>query len=139
MRIIILCSITICMFVLVFTINTNGQTVKGTIRKISATEISLRKRATKKVTPKYPKEALKVKASGVAVVEITISEKGDVSDVKILETPHKSIDISMNAALKQWKFVPFTFKGKAEKVSGKITYYFVIENQQNKVESPYPF
>lgn len=112
--------------------------IKGQLlKKLSVHETTLRKKGIKMVIPKYPKEAIKANASGVAVSEITISEDGTVIDVKILESPHKSINASMIEALKQWKFNPFYLKGKPQKVSGKITFYFVLENKKAKVESPY--
>lgn len=116
-----------------FVAESKGQTIK----KIVVHETTLRKKSTKKVVPKYPEEAIKANSFGVAVSEITISEVGDVINVKILESPHESIGDSMVKALKQWKFFPFTFKGKPQKITGKITYYFLIENNQAKVESPY--
>ncbi len=112
--------------------------VKGQmLKKLSVHETTLRKKSIKTIVPKYPKEAIKVNASGVAVSEITISEDGTVVDVKILESPHSSINASMIEALKQWKFNPFYLNGKPQKVSGKITFYFVLENKKAKVESPY--
>lgn len=123
----------ICSFIPYFIKEVKGQTLK----KIGVHETTLRRKTIKSVVPKYPKEAIKASASGVAVSEITISEDGYVIDVKILESPHKSINASMVEALKQWKFNPFYLNGKLQKVSGKITFYFVLENNKAKVESPY--
>jgi TonB family protein len=123
----------ICLFILHFVTEAKGQTIK----RVVVAENSLRRNAIKTVIPKYPKEAIKARASGVAVTEITISEDGSVIDVKILETPHKSINGSMTEALKQWKFHPAKLKGKPQKITGKITYYFVLGNKEAKVESPF--
>jgi TonB family protein len=68
---------------------------------------------------------------------LTISENGNVVSVNILESPHKSISNAVIVALKQWKFIPFTIKGKPEKVTGKITYYFIVDGEKNRVESPF--
>lgn len=106
-------------------------------KKVTAHEITLRKKATKLVVPKYPQKAIKRAATGPAIAEILISEEGNVLDVKILESPHESISVSMTDALKQWKFSPFTIKGQPQRVTGKITYYFTIQNRTGKVEAPF--
>jgi TonB family protein len=123
----------ICLFYPNFVENADGQTLKRYVIH----EITLRKKAIKTVAPKYPREAVKAAASGVAVSELSISEDGSVTSVKILESPHKSINASMIEALKQWKFAPFLLNGKPQPVNGKITYYFVIENNKGRVESPF--
>jgi len=129
------CSLTIGILITIAfaALTSNAQTPK----KITVGEMDLRKNAIKKVVPNFPPKALKAKASGVAVAQINISEDGLVLDVQILESPHKSIDLAMIEALKQWKFYSFYLKGKPQKVTGKITFYFVIENQRGGVESPF--
>ena len=88
------------MLILHFVGDAKGQTIK----RIVLHEVSLRRHAIQTVVPKYPKEAIKSQASGIAVSEITITEDGSVIDIKIVESPHKSIDASMIQALKKWKF-----------------------------------
>jgi TonB family protein len=124
----------ICLFMLPFAGEVKGQQ-KPT--KITVGEITLRKKAIKTVIPRYPKEAIKANISGVAVSEIAVAEDGTVADVKVLESPHQSINDALIEALKQWKFSAFTIKGVPQKVSGKITFYFVLENNKPKIESPY--
>lgn len=123
--------------VFVFFVGQIAESFGQTPTKIVVHETSLRKKAVNTVVPEYPKQALKEKVSGVAVAEIVVSEEGTVINVKILESPHKSINLSMKEALKKWRFKPYTIKGIAQKVTGKITFYFVIENEKSKVESPY--
>lgn len=125
--------LTMCLLILSIVSETRAQTPK----KIIAHEIALRKKATNIVVPKYPNDAKKAKASGVAVAELTISETGAVLNVKILESPHNSISAAMTEALRQWKFSPFTIKGQPQKIEGKITYYFLLEKKTARVESPY--
>lgn len=123
----------VCLSLSLFVMDAKGQTP----RKIVVHETTLRKKATKTVIPKYPEKAVKSKSAGVAVAEITVSEDGSVMNVKILESPNKLIDASMTEALKQWKFYSFYLNGQPQKVTGKITFYFVIENKKAKVESPF--
>jgi len=65
----------------------------------------------------------------VTVAQIRLDEKGEISSVEILQAPHKSIARATAEAVRNWAFY-FDSK-KDEKpicISGKLTFYFVLEN-----------
>lgn len=104
----------------------------------TASEGSLRKIATKIVIPLYPQKSIKRKAKGVAVAQIMINQDGDVSKVEILEAPDSMISTSVTEAVSQWKFRSSKIKdGPSVTVKGKLTFYFVIDDQgKGRVENP---
>jgi TonB family protein len=71
------------------------------------------------VSPEYPKKnapALK-SGQGVSVAgTFVVTEKGDVEDVKVLESAGRIIDESVLAAVRQWKYEPAQKLGQKVKV-----------------------
>ena len=102
-------------------------------------ESVLRKRAVKVVMPVYHARAIKLRAKGVAVGEVQINERGEVTSVNVLDAPDESIEKALADALKQWKFQPLTDNGVAFNVEGKLTFYFVIEGSKFLVKNPRQF
>ncbi|HSK74135.1 MAG TPA: energy transducer TonB [Pyrinomonadaceae bacterium] len=103
-------------------------------------EDGIRKSAVKTVMPVYPKESLKKQAQGVAVAEVQYDGNGDVTDIKLLESPDSPTGKAVVDAMKQWKFNPSKLKGKPVSIRGKITFYFVInETGKGEVKNPKQF
>ncbi len=103
-------------------------------------EDGIRKSAVKKIMPAYPKESLQKKSKGVAVAEIQYDGNGDVSEVKILESPDSATGESVAKAMQQWKFKPSRMNDKAISIRGKVTFYFVIDAKGvGRVENPKQF
>lgn len=109
--------------------------VEGTVL-----EKTLRRHAIKKVLPEFPQNALTSSTTGVAVAKISISEKGNVKSVEILEAPHPLIAKATVAALQQWVF---DFQSSEEEnpvcFSGKLTFYFSIIDGKPVVRDPVAF
>lgn len=102
-------------------------------------ENHLRTKAISSFMPRFPKAAKKARSSGVAVAQIIVNEFGQVIDVQILEAPHPAIGDAVKEALYRWRFTPFSVKGQALKVRGKMTFYFVNDKRGTRVENPYPW
>lgn len=105
-------------------------------------EGSLRKMAIKTVMPTYPADSIKRGSTGVSVSQLIFDEAGVVIKVDILEAPDKSISDEIKKALQQWTFKPTRWKdenGPPTKIQGKLTFYFVIEKGQARVENPKQF
>jgi len=103
---------------------------------IKVSEISLRKLATKTVLPDFPEEAKKRGAKGVAVAQLEVDEKGDVAQVEVLEAPDPLIKKAVADATKQWKFKPSASSGEPVRIQGKLTFYYVIDRNEARVENP---
>ena len=121
-------------FCLPSTLHATPQTPMG----IRYSEGILRKKATKSVMPKYPDEAQKKGIQGVAVAQLYVDEKGDVIKAEVLEAPDSSTKQAVAEATSQWKFTPSTMKGEPIRFRGKLTFYFVIEDGEARVENPKP-
>lgn len=82
-----------------------------------------------KVNPEYPPAARSKRIEGTVIASVLISEKGDVSDVKILRGAGGSsgLNEAATAAIKKWKFRPAVKEGKRVKVW--ITYPIVFKLQ----------
>lgn len=105
-------------------------------KKISVTERALRGRAIKVVPPAYPKESQKGKATGVAVVQLDIDDKGEVTEVEVLEAPDSFIRTAVTDACRLWTFRPTTVQGESVHVRGKLTFYYVLDSKGARVENP---
>jgi len=81
--------------------------------------------ALKKVTPSYPEEARKARISGSVLVQVLISEEGQVISAEIKEGPEELREAALEAA-KQWTFNPTIFEGRAVKVQGILTFNFAL-------------
>lgn len=97
---------------------------------------SLRTITETTVVPLYPQDAIKARQTGVAVALVTVTEKGVVSKVEVLEAPSPSIGGSLSDALSQWRFKTATVDGHVTGYTGKVTYYFLFQNGKPAVLSP---
>lgn len=83
-------------------------------------------KAVKKPSPKYPAEAMAAGAQGVVAVQITIDEEGNVLTATARSGHPLLQEAAVKAALKA-KFSPTRLAGQPVKVSGLITYNFVLQ------------
>jgi protein TonB len=93
-----------------------GKTVAGGI--LNGKAISLPK-------PPYPAIARSARASGTVVVQVIVNEQGDVMSAHAI-SGHPLLQSSAVQAAWAAKFTPTRVEGQPVKVSGKITYNFVL-------------
>jgi len=79
--------------------------------------------------PSYPEEAKKDKIEGEVTVVITIGDEGNVIYAKAKRGPEPLHRASEAAALKA-RFKPTLLNGKPVKVSGIMTYNFVLDKKE---------
>ena len=79
--------------------------------------------AVRRVTPDYPQFAKAAGIEGDVVVEVTVSERGDVITARTLKGPAALREAAERAA-HAWKFTPTTLGGTPVKVIGTITFAF---------------
>lgn len=82
-------------------------------------------KAIRKVQPPYPQIARQIKAQGTVPVQITISEEGRVLQAIVVGGNPTLHEAARQAAL-QWVFSPTVLNGKAVKVSGVISFNFIL-------------
>jgi TonB family protein len=83
-------------------------------------------------SPTYPAAARAVKASGTVAVQIVIDENGDVISATAV-SGHPLLRGSATDAARAAKFAPTRLNGAGVKVSGVLTYNFVLpDDTENK-------
>jgi TonB family protein len=86
----------------------------------------LNSRAVSKPQPAYPPIAKAARASGTVVVQVLVDETGSVVTAKAV-SGHPLLQPAAVAAARNAKFTPTLLSGKPVKVSGVLTYNFVLE------------
>ena len=66
-----------------------------------------------KMEPKYPRKAAKSRVEGWVKVEFTITEKGTVTNAKVVDSrPRRTFDRSAVQSIRKWRFKPKIVDGK---------------------------
>jgi protein TonB len=81
--------------------------------------------AKDRIQPQYPPMARQLHLQGAVQLEAHISESGSVEDVKAL-TGNVVLMDAAKAALRRWKFTPFTADGKPSKAIADVTFDFKL-------------
>jgi TonB family protein len=90
--------------------------------------------ATDRPQPNYPPLAKAARVSGAVVVEVTISEGGDVIAARAL-SGHPLLKDSAVTAAKQWRFKPTLLSGEPVKVIGTITFNYNLPDSTGEIEA----
>jgi len=88
----------------------------------------LNSKAIELPNPTYPAAAKAVDAAGIVSVEVTIDESGNVISAKAV-SGHPLLQSAAVAAARQAKFAPTQLEGTPVKVSGIISYNFVLSEK----------
>jgi protein TonB len=81
--------------------------------------------AKQKVEPEYPAMARQLHLEGAVQLQAHISEEGVVDEVKPL-TGNAVLMNSAVAAIRKWKFTPFTADGKPVKAIADLSFRFKL-------------
>jgi protein TonB len=80
----------------------------------------------KRVPPVYPTLAAKARIEGIVILQITVSEKGNVEKVKVLRGS-PLLDDAAVAAVQQWKYAPTILDGQPVPVIATVTVNFQLK------------
>jgi protein TonB len=80
---------------------------------------------TIKVTPEYPPMARQLKMAGTVVLQVVVSELGEVTKVEIVKG-NPVLTAAAAQAVKKWKFRPFVENGKAIVVEAPVELEFSL-------------
>lgn len=75
-------------------------------------ESVMRTRVVRTIEPVYPRAAMKAKAQGTVVLDLSIGQDGKVRDVQVLSGT-AVLSEPMVKAVREWEFQPTNFLGKA--------------------------
>lgn len=92
---------------------------------VKMTSVMITGKAVKKVQPPYPQIARQVRAEGTVPVHILISEEGRVIEASVV-SGHPTLREAARLAALQWVFSPTVLTGKPVKVSGVISFNFIL-------------
>lgn len=82
-------------------------------------------KAVSKPKPDYPLSAKAARVEGVVVVQLVVNEQGDVISA-VAVSGHPLLQLAAVQAARMAKFTPTMLCGKPVKVSGVVTYNFVL-------------
>lgn len=82
-------------------------------------------KVTSKPLPDYPRPAKKARASGTVAVQVLVDEQGEVVEARAV-SGHSLLQAAAVEAARRAKFSPTLLCGKPVRVSGVITYNFVL-------------
>ena len=131
----------LCAFLIVIAVGSPGILfAQSNSTVVFLREQQLRERSKVEVLPKYPNDAVKIKASGVVVTQVDYDATGIITSFAILESADPRFNIPTIKALKQWRFNPVTTpEGVPLKGKGKLTFYFFWKNGRGWCENPLVF
>ena len=75
------------------------------------------------VTPIYPRQAIPLRLEGPVVLDATVSENGQLEDVKVV-SGHTMLAQAAIDAVRQWRYRPYLLNGKPVRMQTKITVNF---------------
>lgn len=81
----------------------------------------------KKVTPRYPQNALSMRIQGAVVLEATINKEGNISNLKML-SGDATLGRAAAEAVKQWRYKPYYLNGEPVEIQTQITVNFKLPN-----------
>lgn len=81
----------------------------------------------KLVKPEYPPQAISARIEGVVVLEATVTEQGDVADVKVISGPPMLIPAAIKA-VEEWKYEPTLINGRPVSVILTANVNFSLRN-----------
>lgn len=100
--------------------------IKPGERKVVVSGGVLNGKAVAKIPPAYPPIAKAARAQGTVTVQILVDEEGYVISANAV-SGHPLLQQSAVFAARQARFTPTTLEGQPVKVSGVITYNFVLQ------------
>jgi TonB family protein len=80
----------------------------------------------KQVPPRYPARAKADIIQGTVEMKVLIGTDGSVTDIQVVHSPRNDLSESAVAAVKQWKYKPFTIKGVAIPTETTINVNFIL-------------
>lgn len=100
----------------------------GSLDIFDISDLEKKPQIRKQVPPQYPIEAKLQKISGYARAEFIIDTKGNVIDVRIIESSNKVFDRPTIKAISGWKFTPGEKDGKVVKTRTRVRLPYTFQD-----------
>jgi TonB family protein len=85
-------------------------------------------RVLEKAPPAYPEDARQEKIQGEVVLDVTITTKGDVTDLETVQDPDARLTAAAREAVARWRFAPARdAEGHAVAVRYRLTVAFKLQ------------
>lgn len=112
--------------------NTRRASNSSSNNRGSTSGITRDPKATKIVRPQYPAAALRRKVSGTVELNVLVSDKGLVVDVKVIRSPDplRTLDRAAIAAVRQWRFDPAMRNGQPIQQWHKVPMEFTLNRDE---------
>lgn len=81
----------------------------------------------KKVTPRYPQNALSMRIQGAVNLEATINKEGIIKNLKVV-SGDPTLGRAAAEAVKQWRYKPYYLNGEPVEIETQITVNFKLPN-----------
>ena len=82
-------------------------------------------RLIRRVEPVYPDLAKRARVQGVVLLQVTVDEIGNVTDINIIRG-HPLLNQSAVEAVRQWKYSPTLLNGEPVPVIATVTVNFLL-------------
>jgi protein TonB len=92
---------------------------------VRISDAEAQKAATAKANPEYPAMARQMRVSGSVIVEAAVTTEGEVEKVQPV-SGNALLSSAAVAAVKKWKFKPFTAEGKPAKAVVRLAFNFTL-------------
>jgi protein TonB len=81
----------------------------------------------KRVTPKYPPNALSMRVQGIVQLDATINKEGSITNLKVT-SGDAVLARAATDAVKQWRYKPYYLNGEPVEIQTQITVNFKLPN-----------
>ena len=78
----------------------------------------------RRITPEYTDDALSRKIEGIVILEVVILKNGRVGPARVIRSLDAGLDAKAIAAVREWVFLPGSFRGEAVDVLAEIEVEF---------------
>lgn len=78
-----------------------------------------------RVEPSYPELAKRARIQGIVLLQVTVGEEGNVTDLKIIRG-HPLLNDEAAKAVRQWKYSPTLLNGEPVPVIATVTVNFIL-------------
>ena len=101
-------------------------------------ELGLRHFMTHTVQPAYLPEAARAGAQGQVIAAVRFNEHGQLSMIRILQSPHPLISQAVRDAVRQWKMLRMVSAADRTPTAheAELRFNFIIEDSVGRVETP---
>lgn len=123
---------------MLFRIVTHGSLMFALLTGLSLSQSESTKPTTYTLEPTkvsnaiYPSKAREQKIQGKVVAMMLVSETGNVENVQVFKAD-AILSQAVQEAIREWKFKPITKDGSAVPVIAKVTFNFVLGNEDQQV------